>query len=153
LALGTSSTSLRAAFGAAATGGGSIIYAATAEGCTGALRRSVDGGATWSATLPAGNGLCGGQCFYDIVVTVDPTNPAVLYTGGPPGPTPLRKPIEAAVPSPRMDPGFHADPHATPLAPPNHPIVYYGSDGGVWRSNAPPANWPSLNNAGFNATQ
>ena len=32
----------------------------------GALRRSDDGGVTWSAKLQGGGGFCGGQCFYNI---------------------------------------------------------------------------------------
>src|ERR1041384_6177720 len=32
----------------------------------GSLRRSTDGGVTWSAKLAGGGGFCGGQCFYNI---------------------------------------------------------------------------------------
>ena len=154
LALGTSTATQRGSFGGASTGvGTSVIYAATAEGSTGRLRRSTDGGATWSATLPAGNGLCGGQCFYDIVVTVDPVNTNTLYTGGASGATILRKSTDAAVSFARMDNSLHADTHAVTLAPSNHAIVYFGSDGGVWRSNDGAATWTSLNNSTFSATQ
>lgn len=51
----------------------------------GLLRRSVDGGATWPNTdstaatqgglIRTGDGFCGGQCFYDIALAIDPATP------------------------------------------------------------------------------
>ena len=62
--------------------GGTVnIYAASGES-NGRLRRSTDGGATWSTTLSAANGFCGGQCFYDIAIAIDPTNPNTIMLGG-----------------------------------------------------------------------
>src|SRR5262249_11902518 len=66
---------------------GSVVtaYAATSEtptattGCTtvnsGAVRKQVDpfnSSATWSTQLTGGGGYCGGQCFYDIAIAVNP---------------------------------------------------------------------------------
>src|ERR1700752_2423368 len=34
----------------------------------GTLRKSTDGGQTWSVPMPGSTGFCGGQCFYDIAV-------------------------------------------------------------------------------------
>ena len=36
------------------------------------LRRSIDGGLTWTTFLAGAAGFCGGQCFYDIAVDVHP---------------------------------------------------------------------------------
>src|SRR5204863_9036009 len=43
--------------------GATICNSATSFG---ALRRSDDAGATWSAKLQGGGGFCAGQCFYNI---------------------------------------------------------------------------------------
>ncbi|HVB33995.1 MAG TPA: hypothetical protein VNJ52_06455 [Patescibacteria group bacterium] len=49
---------------------------------------SVDGGGTWTQmTDPNGftttsGGFCNDQCFYDLAITIDPHNPAVVYAGG-----------------------------------------------------------------------
>ena len=49
-----------------------VIYVATGESSTGRLRRSIDGGLTWSAVIAGGSGFCGGQCFYNIGLDVRP---------------------------------------------------------------------------------
>src|SRR5207248_7685409 len=68
------------------------VYAATSEtptatpGCTtansGALRKSADGGATWSDQLLGGGGFCATQCFYDMPVAVNPLDANDVYIGG-----------------------------------------------------------------------
>src|SRR5262249_38672423 len=74
-------------------GSATVIYAASGEPATGticgsgtgALRRSTDGGVTWSGTLPGGGGFCGGQCFYNIGLAVTPgATPAsdTVYVAG-----------------------------------------------------------------------
>src|SRR6185369_7275286 len=57
--------------------GGPACAATTA----GLLRRSTDGGLTWSAPLPGSTGFCGGQCFYDVAVAVTPDN-QTIHLGG-----------------------------------------------------------------------
>lgn len=58
-----------------------VIYAASGEpstpgticnnaGSAGAIRKSTDGGVTWSAKLQGGGGFCAGQCFYNIGLAV-----------------------------------------------------------------------------------
>jgi hypothetical protein len=65
------------------------VVAATGEdntSSTGRLRKSTDGGVTWPTMLSAlgapDAGFCGGQCFYDIAVALDPTNANFIYLGG-----------------------------------------------------------------------
>ncbi|HJU55220.1 MAG TPA: hypothetical protein VJ715_11635 [Pyrinomonadaceae bacterium] len=71
---------------------GTTFYTATGElnpaVCTGgsatrggAVRRSTDGGLTWSPTLSGSAGFCGGQCFYDIAIAVTPDN-QTIHLGG-----------------------------------------------------------------------
>src|SRR6266446_7519202 len=69
------------------------VYAASSEtpsptpaGCSasdsGLVYKSIDGGATWGAALAGGRGFCRGQCFYDMPIAADPTNPSVVHVGG-----------------------------------------------------------------------
>jgi hypothetical protein len=53
----------------------------------------------------------------------------------------------------RIDTGLHADTHSVTVAPSNPIVVYFGSDGGVWRSSNSGTSWQSINTVGFNATQ
>lgn len=130
------------------------FYLANGEGGTGRLRRSIDGGLTWSGFLGA-VGFCGGQCFYDIAVDVHPTNADILNVGGSPaliagrsidGGTTFTTNATSAV-------GVHVDTHTIAIADSNPAVVYIGTDGGVWRSNDSGLTWTSLNNIDFHATQ
>jgi hypothetical protein len=48
----------------------------------GVVRKSIDGGATFAATLPDANGFAGGQGFYNIAIAIDQKNPANIYLAG-----------------------------------------------------------------------
>jgi hypothetical protein len=48
----------------------------------GVVRKSTDGGATFSTTLPDANGFAGGQGFYNIAIAIDQKNPANIYLAG-----------------------------------------------------------------------
>ena len=48
----------------------------------GVVRKSIDGGATFAATLPEANGFAGGQGFYDIALAIDQKNPTNIYLAG-----------------------------------------------------------------------
>jgi hypothetical protein len=142
------------------------VYAATGEspagGCgtdRGKLRRSTDGGQTWPDDLAAANGFCGGQCFYDIGVDVDPNNASNVLLGGSSRPDPggcsiiTKRSTDAGATFNANDNGLHPDVHAFAIAPSNANIVYTGNDGGIWKSTDAGATWTSLNNTEFNATQ
>ncbi len=124
----------------------------------GQLLKSTDGGQTWPTTIGtfAGQiGFCDGQCWYDIALAMDPGNANKLYLGGSADGahgSVLVKATDGAT-FVRSEGGLHADEHALAVAPSNSSIVYTGNDGGIWKSNDSGANWISLNNATFNATQ
>jgi hypothetical protein len=137
-----------------------VFYLASEEGAQeGSVRRSVDGGATWTAVgALGGTGFCSPQCFYDIAVDVDPgattaTTDDNVYLGGSAGNTILQKSTNGAATFTPSQRGLHADTHAVEIAPSNPNVVYTGDDGGIFRSHNKAADWNSLNNTGFNALQ
>lgn len=156
------------------SGGQTVVYAASGEdpsgtSCSlasdlGALRKSTDGGVSWSAKLLGGGGFCQGQCFYNLGLAVQPgaqpANDKVLLGGNVTG-------SGSSAQCRRMQAtstdggatfinhagGVHADTHVIVFAPSDANIVYRGDDGGIFKSTDGGNAWSSLNNAGFRATQ
>jgi len=130
---------------------GSVVtmIAATAESNTGRMRRSVDGGATWSATIAGANGFCGGQCFYDNEPAIHPNDANIIFLGGA---TTFIKSVNGSTFA-SSGTGLHADHHAIVFAPSDPTVMYEGNDGGIYKSIDTGATWTSLNNSGFSATQ
>ncbi len=149
-----------------------LIYAASGEPSTGGslcnssanaggLRRSIDGGATWSTQLPGGGGFSAGQCFYNVAIDVVPgatTATDKILLGGNVRSTSCAKQQStsldgAATVFANTDVGTHADSHVIKIAPSDANTVYRGDDGGIWKSTDGGATWSSLNNTTFRATQ
>ena len=135
---------------------------ASGTSCTtnsGCLRKSIDGGLTWSAKLAGGGGYCGGQCFYDLPVAMSPVDPTLILIGGSGNGTCSRvyaRSINGGstfTAAGGADVGLHADAHFIVFAPSNPSVVYFGSDGGVWRSDDGGATWASRNTIGLSAAQ
>jgi len=128
------------------------VYAAT--GTTGGtLYKSVDGGANFVQAVA--NNFCNPQCFYDIAVAVDPNDANKVYLGGSPTLV-FGRSTNGGASFTNSSSGLHVDTHAFALAPSDSNIMYFGSDGGIWRTtnlNAAPISWTTLNNSTFSATQ
>jgi hypothetical protein len=153
----------RGEFSATRVGSVTTFYLASGESaagtsCTtnsGAVRKSVDGGLTW-VKQTGGGGFCGGQCFYDISIESDPSDPNIVHLGGSAQGTCSRvqaRSVNGGTSFVRNDTGLHADTHVTVVSRSNPNIVYTGSDGGIWRSTNKGVTWTSLNNPGYSATQ
>ena len=133
------------------------FYAATGEGPTGGgqLRKSTDGGATWSPFLTGAVNFCQAQCFFSIALDVHPTDANILNVGGSPQLIAARSTDGGATftTNAQSAQGVHIDTHAIVIARSNPAVVYLGTDGGIYRSNDGGLTWVSLSNADFHATQ
>ncbi|MGB9181930.1 MAG: carboxypeptidase-like regulatory domain-containing protein, partial [Pyrinomonadaceae bacterium] len=127
----------------------------------GALRRSDDGGQTWTNKLAGGGGFCDGQCFYNIGFDLVPgaaTTTDKLLLGGNVRSTNCQKQQAtsldgAATVFTNHDDTTHADTHVIKIAPSDANTVYRGDDGGVWKSVDGGNTWVTLNNTTLRATQ
>ncbi len=128
------------------------VYAASGT-ANGTLYKSIDGGATFNQTVA--NNFCNPQCFYDIAVAVDPNDSNKVYLGGSPT-LPFGRSDNGGMSFLNSSTGLHVDTHAFAIAPSNPNILYFGSDGGIWKTtnvSATPITWTTLNNSTFSATQ
>jgi len=155
--LQTSTTNTRGELASVTIGGVTTMYLANGESTNGRVRKSVDGGVTWSAALAGGANFCTGQCFYDIAIAIDPTNANIAYLGGAAGSNIMRRTTDGfatVANTPSRQVGLHADNHAVAVAnAPFNNILYNGTDGGIWRSEDSATSWQSLNNSTYSATQ
>ena len=149
------------------TGSTVTIYAATSEtpasgSCTtaansGVVRKSTDGGVTWSAPLAGGRGFCAGQCTYDMPIAVDPGNANNVYIGGQTSSTCGRlvgQSTDGGATFTADSNGLHADDHAIVYDGAGN--VFTGNDGGIWKRSASAAAgtaWTNLNSAPLNTLQ
>jgi hypothetical protein len=127
----------------------------------GRLRKSSDGGQTWPTSLSGGDGFCGGQCGYDIAVEMNQTAASpIMHLGGSADYNPAsdcsvinKRSTNGGGTFTKNETGLHPDVHVVAVAPSNQNIVYTGNDGGIWKSTDGGANWTSLNNSTYTATQ
>ena len=160
----------RGSFAASRKGGTVTVLVAASDPATnprcssgeaGTLRRSTDGGQTWSAQLPAADGFCGVQCDYDAPVAMAPADATRIYLGGPSDNsqgcslafTRSTDGGDTFSPSGTSNRTLHADAHVIVVAPTSPSTLYMGNDGGIFKSIDGGQSWIDLNNGQFNATQ
>ena len=130
--------------------GTTAVFAATGEGF-GRVYRSLTGGASFTTQIT--NGYCGGQCFYDVAIAVDPGNASRVYLGGTGTTTTFGFSTDGGASFTNSQNGLHTDSHVIGVAPSLPSTIYFGSDGGIYKSTDSGATWATLNNTTFRATQ
>jgi hypothetical protein len=165
---GTALANIRISLAINKSGSNVTVYAGTSEtptntsGCTalnsGAIRKSTDGGVTWTGQLTGGGGFCSGQCFYDMPIAVDPTSANIIVVGGQTGSACgrlLGKSNNGGDTTTNDSVGLHADAHALVFDGAGN--LFIGNDGGVWKGALTPVssttNWTNLNTAPLNTLQ
>ena len=128
----------------------SVLYAALQSSNLDLLGmfKSTDAGATWLPVAGASGLSCNQQCWYDLVVTVDPTNPDLVYFGG----VPLYRSSDGGTSFAVISNGIHVDQHALVIDPQNPSVLWAGNDGGMYRSADYGSTWADLN-SGLSITQ
>jgi HYDIN/CFA65/VesB family protein len=135
---------------------GNIVYA-SCDSSRGRLYRSATGGVSFTL-VNTGNSYLGNQGWYDNVVWVDPTNPAVVMVGG----IDLWRSTNKGATLTKVSRWFraptqsaHADHHAIVAHPgfngTSNRVVFFGNDGGIYRTDdiyavASLSGWQALNN-------
>jgi photosystem II stability/assembly factor-like uncharacterized protein len=102
---------------------------------SGTIYTTTDGGDNW--TNPHGTALnyCGGQCWYDNAVGIDPVNPDIMYAGG----VSAYKSTDAGVNWSVMSSGVHVDHHD--VFTPSGGEVLLANDGGIYHSSNHGSSW------------
>jgi len=118
------------------------LYAAVTKDGTGSLLglfKSENAGATWIDVDAAGFDC--GQCSYDLVVAVDPSDPHIVYLGG----VRLYLSTDGGASFTNIGDVIHGDQHAFAFDPANPLTIFAGNDGGIFRSSDRGQSWVSLN--------
>lgn len=101
--------------------------------------KTTDGALTWNQ-LTAANASCATQCWYDIVLAVNPADARQLLFGG----VALYASTDGGATFVNAGGTIHVDQHALVFA--DAATIYAGNDGGVYRGTLPGPAWESLNN-------
>ncbi len=142
----------------------STVYAIFVNGASGfgGLYRTTDAGTTWTLQSNTPNILSwdgtgsDGQGWYDLVLDVDPTNPAVVYVGG----INLYKSSTSGSSWTKIThwysgagyPYIHADQHGFAFHPGKNTTIYAANDGGIFRSRNGGTSWTDIS-SGLAITQ
>ena len=117
------------------------------------LWRTTDGGATWSQRT-SGSSACDGQCFYNMVLRVDPNDRDTVYRGT----IRIFKSTDGGSSWDALTSGWgsaqavHQDTHVLALHPTVSGTFWVGSDGGAWKSTDAGATFDDKN-GNMNTTQ
>jgi hypothetical protein len=128
------------------SGAGQIMYAANQNTSTNRInfmKRSIDGGTTWTdITKPTGGQTDGditsGQAWYDLILSVHPTNPDMVFMGGATHSRTLNATATPVV--------WNTFNYGSPMHPDHHAFIFKpgfsneavaGNDGGIYYTS----NW------------
>ncbi|MBI2839461.1 MAG: hypothetical protein HYX75_14190 [Acidobacteria bacterium] len=132
---------------AVAPSNGKYVYALFgSESSKAQLWRTTDGGARWSK-MTAGRNACDGQCWYNMILAVHPTNPNIVYRGT----IQLYKTTDGGAHWANLTGSWgaaqkvHQDTHALLIDRSSPDTFYVGCDGGVWKTADGGVNFTNLN--------
>lgn len=97
--------------------------------------RTTDGGASWNL-MASGSDACDGQCSYNLVIRVDPTDPDIVYRGT----VRIFKSLNGGANWFALTSGWgsaqqvHQDTHVLLMHPTEADTFYVSGDGGIWKS-------------------
>ena len=121
-----------------------VLYAAvqtTSANTLLGIWKTFDAGNTWTK-LAATNASCSTQCWYNLVLAVDPSQPDRVMFGG----VSLYASSDGGISFSTMGSGVvHVDHHAFVFDPATPGTMYSGNDGGIFRSVDGGVSWVSLN--------
>ncbi|MCU1308010.1 MAG: glycosyl hydrolase [Acidobacteriaceae bacterium] len=141
------------------TDGAGTAYAALAVASTSALSglyKSTDAGVNWTKLTNTPD-FCTDQCFYDMLVAVNPANPNNVFVGGSgfPNNNFLYRTTDGGANWTLATTNIHADQHAASFTSTGGKM-YIGNDGGVYSTTdtttGTSINWTELNSS-LNITQ
>ncbi len=113
---------------------------------------SGDGGNTWQQrTMPGinGNEFTNGQAWYDLDIAVNPFNPLHVVVGG----VPIMFSNDGGLSFSRFAQNMHVDQHKILFDKDRENVIYFGNDGGIWRSITGTSQQVENKNTGYNVTQ
>jgi photosystem II stability/assembly factor-like uncharacterized protein len=114
---------------------------------------SVNGGANWTPRARPnnneGNEFTNGQAWYDLEIAVDPFNCNHVIVGG----VPIMRSLNAGLSFDRFAQNMHVDQHKVVFDEQVPNLVYFGNDGGFYRSAHGSAAQVQNKNLGYNVTQ
>ncbi len=113
--------------------------------------KSLDGGRNWQNTGKVAGvpDFTNGQAWYDLDIAVDPFNPQHVIAGG----VPIFRSLSGAFNWERFANNMHVDQHLALFDEKQPGVVYFGNDGGVYRSVNGSAPSVEDRNLGYNVTQ
>ncbi len=129
-----------------------IIYLIGASGGAATqVYRTQTGGENWQKLgFVGGNGdFTNGQAWYDLDIAVDPFNPQHVIAAG----VPIFRSLDGGISWNRFANNMHVDQHTVVFDPERRARIYFGNDGGVWRSDNGSAPQVENKNLGYNVTQ
>ncbi|MEM1324478.1 MAG: PKD domain-containing protein [Bacteroidota bacterium] len=113
--------------------------------------RTQTGGAAWQNVGKVGGipDFTNGQAWYDLEIQVDPFNPQHVIASG----VPIFRSLDGALTWNNFAFNMHVDHHLTLFDPEQRGVVYFGNDGGIYRSENGSANSVQNRNLDYNVTQ
>ncbi len=110
----------------------SVVYAGVANASSSSilgLYRTTNGGGSWALATTVN--YVGSQGWYDNVVAVHPTNPDTVYCAG----FNIHRSADGGATLPQISSsGVHVDQHAIAFDPVDPSVMYFGNDGGIYKS-------------------